>query len=338
MKVHVARKHPGMVGMDDDEEGCKKEEEKIVYSYSLDEERLLTIVKNCVEKVSENECYDYDEVRKPIKDFQLNKETFNSELILQCKVALKHLLKANIEKFYCNFFGDVVMKNKVIFPTLPESASTLLLTKLADNIIVDCKKLNLVDFTVEDDKLIIDESELCGLNYIAGYILHKLYKKSKYGKKETIVERDHMCAILLSCKGEGNTQRTVLIDALNRGGLWYSRKDIEQILVNVEQKFRNHRVKNPRMKNAVEIICRDSINDNEIQSFYGNILEDVDFPIDNQCKKYCLYAIIELYLKVRVHSYAKFKMEEIKSKLDEQKSEKKGLRKALKAKESLKND
>jgi hypothetical protein len=217
---------------------------------------------------------------------------------------------------------------------LSSQASTLLLSKLADAIIVVCKKEHETTSHVSEEAKEISKREMYGLHYIAGYVIHALYKKFKFGKKETVIERENVAAILLACKGEGSSTSTVLIDALNRGGLWCVKPEVENILKKVELRFRLFRDNHKRLTNVIDVLVYELITDMDIKSYFGTVVYDAAFQVDAQYTKTTLQSIIELYLKVRVHSYAKHKVSEMKSKEAKKLQAKKGLRKTLKSKDN----
>ena len=63
----------------------------------------------------------------------------------------------------------------------------------------------------------IVDRELNGLNYISGYVIHKLMKKAKYGLKYPTQGRQEIISLLeCTIDNEGNNE---LIQTLSRGGI-----------------------------------------------------------------------------------------------------------------------
>eukprot|EP00111_Clytia_hemisphaerica_P022086 TCONS_00064896-protein len=226
--------------------------------------------------------------------------------------SINFLRKGNLERFQQQFFLDVVIPNNLVAPKLSCGASTYLLKKLCDILYTTCKREFELPETVEAE-IELSNRELNGLHYIAGYVVRKLYKKYRFSQKGAVKDREKIATLLIACRGQ-MTENSALIDALTRGGLWYVKTDIQVILQNVELHFRHFRNKNRTLKNAINCIVATMLNDVEITDLFQNIVVDAAVTVENEFQKLTLQSIIELFLRVRVHSYAKQKTAECEQK------------------------
>ena len=121
-------------------------------------------------------------------------------------------------------------------------------------------------------------------------------------------------------------QNSKMIAALNRGGLWCITPELRSILEIVEIKFRNFMVTNRKMVN-IDRFVTDNMKDSSICTAYCNIISNAEIDVSESNCTLALQSILELYVKVRIFSYAKQKTEKGKEKI---KLQKKGLRTELK--------
>ena len=177
--------------------------------------------------------------------------------------------KRNVQKFYSSYFAKLVMQNENFVPGLPSNSSTLLLSKAADLIVVHFKSRDLPNSDVEPVSM--KENEIYGLQYIAGYVLHKLYNrlKAKRGDEEVIFA-------ILSCKGSCNAyQDAKLISAVDRGGLWYPSEEIMKIFKIVELKFR-YLVRIHQTTIDTDKFVQEMLNDMDICSIFRSIVRECE--------------------------------------------------------------
>ena len=70
-----------------------------------------------------------------------------------------------------------MLKSTTFFPGLSHNATTLLATKLADGMLSYCNDLKSSSNKSQSLKTALSEKENAGLQYVGGYVLHKLHKK-----------------------------------------------------------------------------------------------------------------------------------------------------------------
>ncbi|XP_015775483.1 PREDICTED: uncharacterized protein LOC107353659 [Acropora digitifera] len=120
----------------------------------------------------------------------------------------------NTEKFYGAYYAQVPLKSTTFFPGLSHNAATLLATKLADGMLSYCNDLKSVTNKSQSSKTALSEKENAGLQYVGGYVLHKLYKKFA---RKSLPENQQAMAILKAGKLEQDTETQKLVSILNRG-------------------------------------------------------------------------------------------------------------------------
>ncbi|PFX28588.1 hypothetical protein AWC38_SpisGene6678 [Stylophora pistillata] len=164
-------------------------------------------------------------------------------------------------------------------------AATLLSTKVVDFILAGSKEK--------------------GLQYIGGYVLHKLHNKLANSKKSPEIEQ--AISILKAGKSDdqavSDSQR--LTSSLNRGGLWTITKNTQTIFERAEHYFRDITSKaDIRKLDCTDIISR-STHDIDVVSAYHLILSDAELTAESTVAKDVLHNIIQLYVRVRSFSFAK---------------------------------
>jgi len=96
----------------------------------------------------------------------------------------------------------------------------------------------------------LEDRELCGLQYIAGYVIHSLYNKLMY---KTSNPSQEVLSLLLALKGTYEDLKDAkLIAALTRGGLWAVKKDAAEIFIIAEKAFRRFTSVNKKLENVGE--------------------------------------------------------------------------------------
>ena len=85
----------------------------------------------------------------------------------------------------------------------------------------------------------LSDKEQAGLQYIGGYVLHKLHKK--HANTSTSSESEQAISILKAGKSEDQNvvESKNLTSSLNRGGLWAITKNAQSIFERTEHYFRD---------------------------------------------------------------------------------------------------
>ena len=133
------------------------------------------IVEKAKHKIADNKIYP-----KSVRD-ELRSFTYNNGLQEVtagfCDIGdlYKRLIKSgNAERFYSSFYSTIALNAVKHFEGLSRNAATLLSTKVADCLLAHSKeKIECMDTCAPLTKL--SHEEKAGLQYIGGYVLHKLH-------------------------------------------------------------------------------------------------------------------------------------------------------------------
>ena len=171
----------------------------------------------------------------------------------------------------------------------------------------------------------LSDEEKAGLQYIGGYVLHKLH--TKHASKSS--ESEQAISILKAGKLEDQNaiEYRKLTSSLNRGGLWAISKNAQSIFERTEHYFRDATSKANVQNIAYASIISRSVHDVEVISAYNTMLSNSELIINSSVAKDVLHNIIQLYVKVRSFSFAKDIIQKHKIRLKQMKS--KALRKSL---------
>ena len=82
----------------------------------------------------------------------------------------KELKSGNLDKYYSKYYAKVPLRSTTFFSGLSRNAATLLSTKIADSLIA----FNKMERESTNTTTILNERDIAGLQYLGGYVLHKL--------------------------------------------------------------------------------------------------------------------------------------------------------------------
>ena len=125
--------------------------------------------------LSENECFT-THLREEIANFTSNPSEDLLQILNQIYNAL--LKTKDGDGFYSSFYSIVVLNASKYLPELERRASTLLAQKLADKLFNHFKPKEIPDVEIPP----ATEKEMGGLQYLAGYVVKKILKKTMLGK------------------------------------------------------------------------------------------------------------------------------------------------------------
>ena len=212
----------------------------------------------------------------------------------------------NVDKYYRKYYAKVPLRSTTFFFGLSKNAATLLSTKVADSLIAFNKKERESTNTTTTTT-ILNERDIAGLQYLGGYVLHKLYRKHpKANTKESQQAMVILKAGMLEESTHGATTQK-LITSLNRGGLWSITMPAQRIFVKIEKHFR---LLTPNINlqgiNHSGITCK-AITDSDILSNFDLMVADasIESAAGSLVRKDVLFSIVKLYVKVRAFSVSK---------------------------------
>ena len=291
LKRHKTSKHEQINSLNE-------EKDSIQFSY-LDLER---IVGECAYKLSNDLCLP-EEIR--IK-FSKQNFCFSSEDSIslfekfQCFISKYN---GDAEKFYSQFYG-LLYKN--LLPSKFENVllTNTLLTEVGNHILRDLsgsKRNNLSNSEVLSSYVFSDK-ELSIIQYLAGYVVQKLYSKFKFYKSDEQYKKQCI-EILSACKIDSHdTQKYV--NTKNRGGLIKTNIYTQNIFIQCETIFRKQSksfVTSINNKALVNEMLKDSV----IISNLNNIRYNTEVQIDKEISFSLLESMLVLFTRVRSFSYAR---------------------------------
>jgi len=257
-------------------------------------------------KIIDNKIYPKS-VRDELGSYTLNTSNTTTEFY-EIENIYKRLIKSgNAEKFYSSFYSRIVLNAASTFDGLSRNAATLLSTKIADSMLAHSKEkvhVHVADNVIPDLQTKLSDEEIAGLQYIGGYVLHKLYNRQiKIGKPES----EQSTSVLKAGKVEDHNaiENQKLTSSLNRGGLWAISKNAQLIFERTEHHFRVVTSKPSLQRIDISTIVSISVCDIQVVSAYEAMLSDSELIIDNNIGKDVLHNIINLYVRVRSFSFAK---------------------------------
>ena len=239
------------------------------------------------------------------------------------------------EKFLSSYYAYVVKFGFQMLVEVKEYTSKIILIKLADSLYTRHQKKQRKE--VEETSHNLSDRQLAGLQYLSGYVIHKLYKKSKNCKAWSSPENQIKQHILKTCREEDQNKQTnqKLLSTVNRGGLWYVCEEIQKILVISEKYFVRKMADGPNPNIKVKKLITDITKFSYVADFFSCIVNkieiDTDTPEFKMAEKSVLFQIVQLYIRVRMFSLAKdyVQQQRVSKSI---KSKEKSLRKSLKKK------
>ena len=281
----------------------------------LSPEKFHSMVIKCIKKCYEDDCLP-DDTRKLFSTSSLSFSTSDSlELWKKISVVI-NAFEGDAEKFYSEFYG-LLTANLIESKFNDMTISNILLTEVANLMLchlngVDIDAIQLQSPTTSSSGYLLGEKELKSLQYIAGYIVHKLYKKYRYSKAYKCSDQGKlMVTILQACKVEVDESQT-LVNIRDRGGLWKVNKEIQSIISECEKIFRANTA---TFKTSIDCknLVHQMLQNILITSNFHNICMSLEIEVDEEFAVDALEQILTLFIRVRSFSFAKYFREKYKS-------------------------
>ena len=92
---------------------------------------------------------------------------------------------------------------------------------------------------------------------------------------------------------------------LNRGGLWSITQPAQNIFFRTEQYFRQQTSKSGSLKIDIAGITESAIVDSQVISSFQSMVSDAEIVTISNVNKDVLHAIVSLYIRVRLYTFAK---------------------------------
>ena len=268
---------------------------------SLDHIILGNIVSKSVKMLSEDFCLSQEQ-RESFTFVYVDNEMV--PLLDEIQVMYSQLVVSNnAEQFFASFFSTCVINAAVYFKDLPARSSTMLATKVGEKMFNYFQKLSKknVDTTHSNPSQITD-SEIDGLQYLSGYVVKNLLKKTKNSANYSSPESQGVIAILENAI-EADDAEQRLIHLQNRGGLTAVTGDCLKIFCRTEERFRVATEIDSLRKIDISKISADLMADVDIISFFNAVVDNIE--LIDEIKQNLLHKMLKLYLRVRSSSLAK---------------------------------
>ena len=226
---------------------------------------LSDLIATSCEKITADQCFPAS-TRQAFDNFILNdQETEN--IFQEILPIIKHHL--NLDKYFQHSF-NLHSKNQLFGKQIgPQNNSALLQMELTNQILLHIR----TEFDVQPTnkemgvKEELTKNEIYALQYLAGYIFHKFYKKFKQQLKNNEIYMQY-CSILLAGKVYQDEEQ-ILVNAKNRGGLWKVDSDVQNMFLLIEKLFRKE-TKIFVTKINDKCIIETAMQDPNLLQFYEN--------------------------------------------------------------------
>lgn len=289
----------------------------------IDSKVVSEIVGKAVESVVNSKLYG-ESITKLISEADLKP----SELLVDSLVSLyaEFCERLDRDKLLKNFYKQMP-KSAQMFTTdsqeMYAAAYNLIMVHIPDLLVGFYKRGNVKEKLPNIKP--IENSEYGPLSYVAGYIISKMYRKSKAAVKQTI-EQLELQSLLLSMKSLDDNE---YIDSLSRGKLWNPCGNLLAITAECEQIFRQYSDGLVRQI-PLDQVSADVLQKPKVKSAWDAILCDASLDKSKtSVSDICLENIVMLYIRVRSFSYTKDVVTQIKIK-EKVELHQKALRKSLK--------
>ena len=156
----------------------------------------------------------FEEIHKISKDFNKNR---------------------NAAQFFTSYYANVVSNVSNFFSNLPHASSTTLAIQLGETVL--CHLTEKPEKPNNNPSSPITDREVDGLQYLSGYVIHKLLKKTKAKSNYNSVDNQAVIVILENAT-QKNDSNQILVCVQNRGGLTAVTDNCQQLFRRVEEQFR----------------------------------------------------------------------------------------------------
>jgi hypothetical protein len=265
------------------------------------------------------------EINKFIKNASCSEALFNAVFPLYTKFCRKK----NQDKLLETFYGLLPNASEYLNCTNSNAASIIMI-EIPDHLVGHfkvCQERELAKTkpTISTSDIKLDPSERGPLSYVAGYIVSKLYQKSRNTKAKPDEGLQELLRSLKSTETDNS-----FIQARSRGGLVTPSDNLMGIMEEAEICFRKTVGEDELVLRNIptEMICESTLSSPVVKSLWENIVLESGTNETSPTQKLCLENIVKLYVRVRSFSYARDYIS--KYKIKEKQTKSKSLRKDLK--------
>ena len=263
--------------------------------------QLKVFVKHCAEKLTADLCYP-EQTRKLFSTDNFSFSTDEAHK-LWCKLRpVIDVFNGDAEKFYSECYALFV--DNLLPGKLETRFTNSLLAEVANLVLMHLFGSKFESSGESAKAFSIPEKEMKSLQYLAGYILHKLHSKFRFTKKYYDISFNKECVMILRTYKveEDNTQ--ILVNVRDRGGLWMANKRIQEVFLQCKLLFRTKTV-----NFTTSLDCKDLVNDimknSSVLSNLNCICYGIDPKVTKEISLNLLEDMLSLFVKVNTFSYAK---------------------------------
>ena len=195
------------------------------------------------------------------------------------------------------------------------------------------KKIYYDNPTIKYDSVKLSERELKSIQYIFGYVVHKLYSEFKFSKNKDCVYSKQCLSILLCCKIDFDDTQT-LINAKDRGGLWRVNEAVQNIFIECEKIFCSF-TSAFRLAFKYSELVQEMQANSIIISNYDSLCCSIEPKVNKELSLNLLESMLELFIKVQMFSFVRDIKE--KHKVKTKKTKSRSLRTEIKKSSSSKD-
>ena len=247
-----------------------------------------------------------DKIRKEIERLHQNVEGITMP---ELKVFIDNLIGSkycNVKsKFYHELYENIV-RQSTIYWSINYSAGTVLARRVLQNPSCLCKEARKRSEIGSIKIKNLNDREYCGMQYLAGYVVHKLYLKHRNLKYYKTKTNQQTMTLLKACQLDPAKQiHAKLVKALTRGGLWCVNEHVEKIFLISEKYFS---IKTDVSKRSIDIfsLVKSVMEYIPVKNVMESVIESIpDAQIEKEIVKITLYNMITLYMRVRAFSLAR---------------------------------
>ena len=265
----------------------------------LAEDYIMQVIQE-TKKILENDmCYPCH-IREEFS--KLNGQNLDPEFIKVSQKLYRSFYKnADAEKFYTNFFSEIPLKSSHFFPTINKHAAMLLVLKFADCLVAFEKRRTafVTKKTQEANYNKLSDHEENALQYLSGYVLHNLYKKITDSKNYNTDASQQALSFIKSARSVTNFTSQRLVNAFNRGGLWFATETAQGIFQQTEYAFREETSGQEVNKIDCPALTIKLLNSVDIKAKFNLLLGECDMEVDEKVGLDTLQQMISLERKSR---------------------------------------
>lgn len=280
----------------------------------------------CAEKLSKDECYP-ESFRSTFANFKITNEE-NKELYDKVKPCIgSYGDNHDAEGFYSSLY-QLFLENLMPSKFSDSYISNTLLTEVGNAMLEHLSGKSVIEPEVKSsDTKPLSDKERLSLQYLAGFVVNKLFRKFNFRKgKPSNPLYEQYAEILKACKSDDDMTQTLIV-LKDRGGLWKVNDRTQNIFLHCENIFRR-----VTAKFTVKIVCEDLVKEVvancSVLSYFDDICNSTGLTIDKESQKDLIEHMTTLYFRVRTFSFAKSVRERFKAAKKKTKSQ--ALRRSIK--------